>query len=320
MTSCATARRGRPRSATARLVRLAEIIDLTFADRGAGADTTGDADAAAPTGHLIGVIGSLRQENGELAVRPLDVHPVDFLLGHIAPPTWSVLGVRTSGRARHRNLDSQGEAAQDTSNPVRLTYLVSRSGASVAICREPGSEPRHRFANGLRDAARGRVDDVLRRALLLPTHPPESGPIDLWARLWLDAVLAAASAEPGCTWSWTDVVRLHPGVAVIAEAAPDLEREAIERIGRVGALQARARSWADLRSACAAGSWAVEAVPADVAAWMDDGSFSRWVLDDLPECADLATALGDLLPTAIAQRMTDTLAGWRLIPTEAPRE
>jgi hypothetical protein len=137
--------------------------------------------------------------------------------------------------------------------------------------------------------------------------------------LWLDRVLAAAAGEPGGVAAWADVARLHPLVAIAAEHEPDLAREAAARLVRLGELLDRARPWATLRLACAGGSWPVDGVPAWVAGWMDDGMFSRWVLDALPPRSAMLAALADLLSPALVDGIRNTLSAWRL-PVEPDEE
>jgi hypothetical protein len=307
MPACTTDGPARPRTAGARLLRLADLLDEAFLDPGQGLDTTDI--------YAVGLIGSLKSARAELAMRPLPDHPVECLLGWVAPPAWSVVGVVTTGTSR-----PIPQAGPPSTPPgrVRVIHLVSRSGTSASICRTEGGVLGRRLARGLHDALGGRVDDLLRRVLGLATRPPRQPPRALWTAVWLDRVLAAAAAEPGSIVDWPDVARLHPIVSIVDERAPDLSGEAIDRLARLVEMHDGARPWAALRAACADGSWPVDAVPAEIAAWMDDGMFSRWVLDAPPPAASLGP-LGDLLAPALCERIRDSLSAWGL-PTEPDQE
>jgi hypothetical protein len=64
--------------------------------------------------------------------------------------------------------------------------------------------------------------------------------------------------------------------------------------------------------ACAAGDWPVDGVPAAVAAWLDDGAFSRWVLGELPRLDQLAAAACEVVPPSVARRVRAVLSTWEL--------
>lgn len=108
----------------------------------------------------------------------------------------------------------------------------------------------------------GPLVDALRRALGLATPPPELTVDRLRDRLWGDRLLAAALNG--------------------------------ERLDRRRARELRPRSiasWSHLRRACAGGGWRELGVAPQVAAWMDDGAFARWVLDELPSIDDVLDEL-----------------------------
>jgi hypothetical protein len=271
---------------------------------------TSGADGSPPTAHLVAFAGPLAERSGEieLSLRPVDGHPVDELAGFAAPPEWRVLGVVAPGRAH---------AFGDRTPPpdrIVISHVVSRDGSSAWICETIDGPASEGTADGLDDAGHGRIDDALRRGLGLPTHPPGHEPVALWARLWLDAVLAAVAADPARSWTWVDVAVLHPAARLLLDSSSpspiDGRDEVADAMPRLAELLSAGRPWAELRSACSCGDWPVEWLPADLAAWMDDGIFSRWMLDGLAPCGDLLDALGDLAPVALTDRIRSVLERW----------
>jgi hypothetical protein len=97
-------------------------------------------------------------------------------------------------------------------------------------------------------------------------------------------------------------------------SAFDLEAAAVDitRLVAEGNRLAALRDWSQLRRACAGGLWSTPAVDADVAAWLDDGAFARWVLGWWPELRDLRDALTALLAPSALSVVDDALAGWGL--------
>lgn len=209
-----------------------------------------------------------------LGVLPLDGQaPAAMLLGTVAPPEWSAVGVAASGRAWH--LDRPGEAAGRADSVV----LVGRDRSVVGRLRHHGvvsAEP----------PAAGLTYDCLHRALGLPTPPPEVPPSQLLDAVWLSAVVAAGRHGP---LPWRVIRSLHP-------AADGLE--GIEGAdGWTGP-----DGWTGLRSAVVAGAWPSLGLWPEEAAWFDDGSFSRWVLSRYRPVPSLLSDVRRLLGAAQADR------------------
>jgi hypothetical protein len=295
----------------ARLLELLRPVHQAIAGAGSGAGACADAGHPPALAHLIGFTCPSAETAGEieLALRPVGGHPIDELAGFVAPPEWSALGVVAPGRAH---------AFGDRSPPpdrVVISHLVGRDGSSAWICEPLDGPASEGAADGLDDAGRGRIDDALRRGLGLPTHPAEHDPVALWARLWLDAVLAAVAADPARGWTWVDVALLHPAARLLhdqAPAAPIDRSEVADAVPRLAELLSDGRPWVDLRAACASGAWTVEWLPAELAAWMDDGIFSRWMLDGVTPCDELLDALGELVPAALVDRVRLVLDRWNV--------
>lgn len=250
-------------------------------------------------------------------------HPLGFLAGFEAPPTWWALGVVCRGQARRG--DDPGRAPV----PVRVAQLVSRHGTWAsswgpadgadtggavggAAGGAAGGTDAGATDGDAADAPTGRVDDALRRALGLPTPPPPGSTLPLWAAQWLDAlVVDAVGPTPE-----RRTRRRRPLAALIgphpAVTAFDLDPRhlSVTSLVAAGERLAGLRRWADLRRSCAEGRWYDPEVPADVAAWLDDGAFARWVLGAYPDLGQLRSTLGELLAPSALSVIDDALAVW----------
>jgi hypothetical protein len=139
--------------------------------------------ARARTGALLRVSAADAHPPGELACFPIDSdHPLDLLLGFVAPRHWWALGVATDGRA-HR-IGDDGRVARSPASPrVRITVLIDRSGDGAGLLRQ-GDE-----LTPMPGPPDGMVADACRRALGLDTAPPPATTVGLWTRCWLDRVV-----------------------------------------------------------------------------------------------------------------------------------
>ena len=257
-----------------------------------------------PDGELE--LGLLTLEDG--------AHPLGFLAGFEAPPSWWALGVVCRGQARHA--DEPGHPPV----PVRVTQLVSRQGTWASSWGPaddldlPGAVADGCTDGDAGDAPTGRVDDALRRALGLPTPPPPASTTPLWAAQWLDAlVVDAVGPAPG-----RRTRRRRPLAALLAAhpavTAFDLDPQQLTVTSLVAAGERLAgwRRWSNLRRSCAEGRWHDPEVPADVAGWLDDGAYARWVLGAYPDLAQLRGTLGELLAPSALSVIDDALAVWGL--------
>lgn len=240
-------------------------------------------------------------------------HPLDALLGFVAPPSWRALGVVCFGWAAPAlDVDEARHTAsgvRPSRHPercrVRVTTLVDRRGEERAtatledgtVVDEPGA---------------GTVTDALRRCLRLPTAPPPVPSAELFAALWLGNVAAAGRAM-----SWAEVALRHPAIQLLDRGGHRPQPE--ELIGAGRSLH-RALTWERLRSRAATGrlDGGIDLDPA-VAAWMDDGMFARWVLGGL---APLPLLLGECavhLSPDVLRRVRRALRAWNLDPPVAER-
>jgi hypothetical protein len=238
-----------------------------------------------------------------LGHKPLDGHPARELLGFVAPDTWWALGVVCPGWANPAG-DDLGDVDMDRGRRdgpryadrpgrrrVRAVSLVARDGAEAARLVLDDDPPIDPGACG-----EGLIPDCLRRALGLPTAPPAIAVAELWATRWLGEIVAAG--EAGCRRvGWAEAAALHPVAEVLA---PGRTITHDDLIPAASALQTTV-GWADVRARVAAGHWSAPDLSPDVAAWMDDGMFSRWVLGGSPP-------LEELLNRAAACTSTGTYA------------
>lgn len=213
----------------------------------------------------------------DLALCPLPAgtHPADVLVGHVVPPRWNAAGLVASAVARGLS-EEPAEARR-----VTVALLLGRDGSlahrSVA---DEGHDvvPRH-------DAPEGRLVDLLHRALGLPTPPCGASPRRLWEALWLDAVVAGAARG--------DDRGLAPELAdALATTSAPEGRGGWSHLRHLASSPTADHRGTDAALAAALGPL----IDADAAAWMDDGSFARWVLGALPPIDDLLEAVDALLP------------------------
>jgi hypothetical protein len=205
------------------------------------------------------------------------VHPVDALLGFVAPDDWRAIGVCTTGRAH----SPRGTEA------VTLTLLVDRAGATASVLQRGGA------LEVLPGRPDGMVADACRRALGLPTAPPPGSSLVLWTLTWLDRVVAEAHDRvPGQPApSWAAVARLHP-----ASSGPgDPVALALD-----AAALAEAWPWGRLRAEPALADLPGSPPSPALAQWMDDGMWARWLIRELPPAADLLEATRALLSPVVA--------------------
>jgi hypothetical protein len=262
--------------------------------------------------------------DAELGILTLDdgAHPLEGLVGLVAPDEWCMLGTVCTGTAT--SLDDGRRFATVSA------HLVDREGHWAAAYEpiDPGEHEGGACSGPAASAGEpmGRIDDALRRALGLPTAPPPGTTHLLWSTQWLDAIVeqvatAVATLPRGRTRrsahavSMPALVGLHPAVT-----AYDLDPSTLDLRALVdqGHRLAADRDWSQLRRACTTGLWTHPSVDADVAAWLDDGSFARWVLGDWPDLEDLLDAVDVLLEPADAADIACTLDAWGVLPP-APR-
>ncbi len=246
--------------------------------------------------------------------------PVRALFGFHAPPEWAAFGVVAGGRARRSDPDQSGRAAaraaaDDPDAPVQFGILVSRSGLQVTRVQSAGRDlaPIDPVASiaPAPDQSRGRVPDACRRVLGLATAPPATDSGELWALLWLEAILADALVAPERR-TWTEVVAAHPAFGAVTAGAPALIGALDGDVVALGQATRRAWSWDRMLEAVRTGRLDLGFDPVE-AAWMDEGMFSREVLGLLPAVEDLFVDLECLLAPEVVVGIDQALRAWGVV-------
>ncbi|MGH9186030.1 MAG: hypothetical protein ACRD0U_09485 [Acidimicrobiales bacterium] len=275
-------------------------------------DDASEADGWRGPPLLVRLTAGPRPDAFDLGLRPLDDFPsaIDALLGLTAPTEWAAIGVVAEGDAWN---EPAGAANGTGPRRVRVVHLVDRTGTAAWSVRAEGEEPTRSTTSEIGDGAEGRIDDACRRALGCATPPPTASTLELWAALWLDATLATAASTPDWCPTWADVAALHPALTMLAGDG-GLRAGDADHLPSLGRVLTRARPWEHLRRCCADGAWSVPFLSAAHADWMDEGMFSRWLLDGLPPVGELASAVCDLLPGRVTRRLRSVLCEWALGP------
>ena len=258
-------------------------------------------------------------EAASVAVDP----DMEHMLGWVAPPSCWAVGVLAGGWAFPLTADGRPpRRGCQGSRRVQSRCLVGRDGEVVSRLHD---------ADGtvINDPpTTGRTLDALRRCLGLATPAPERPSSELLALVWLAEVVAAAeggdgrnvgfgrdprSRRGGTTvtgLTWEQVASLHPAVQALVTDGHEVP---LDRMGAVLRGAGRAWSWSHLRELAAGGAWPAGIVPAALAAWMDDGMFSRWMLDASAPLGEVIALTRAALPAAIGDQLQRCLAGAGLV-------
>lgn len=231
-----------------------------------------------------------------LGTKPFDrsVHPFSMLAGFTAPADWAAFGLRVHGRIRRLDEPAGAPVAS------RTTFLVHRDGREASVLRRDDT------AEDLPGPAAGTIPDLCRRVLGLATPaPPAPTSRLLWITIWLDRLMTAWS-DPGrrgqLSSSWAEVAALHPAQHDTPASGPD----PADLVAIAGAHTDR-WPWSRLRTEGYPVPLPDGPLPPDVAAWMDDGFYARWVLGAFPSPEDLVGDLLSLLHDPVRTQLHATL-------------
>lgn len=230
-------------------------------------------------------VGDVDSDGFALRVRPLDgAHPTDLLLGHRCGPDVHAVGLAVCGWARRFPQWSDGPSEP---HRVQVVTLLSRTGELAHRIHHETPEP-----IVVEEAPTGEQIDLMRRSLGLATDPPPWDSGLMWAMAWL---LRIARSEAPVD-SWTSLWSLHP--AFDPGDVPTTRAGAQRRVRAF----VRNSGWAEVRSDVIEGIHPNPMISPDEAAWLDEGSFARFVLNRLPSPDELrADALARLSPSLGAQ-------------------
>jgi hypothetical protein len=146
----------------------------------------------------------------------------------------------------------------------------------------------------------GRMLDCLRRCLDLPTPPPPESPGYIQSVLWLAAILEEGS-QANRRLGWRETLRLHPVASGILES-PDVEVTE-HNLAELVRLASSIWTWERLRRDTVVNHWASHVVSDDLAGWMDEGMFARWILAELPAADELMNQVRQYVAPSTARRI-----------------
>jgi len=265
MKTCTSARRVARGHATDPLTVVAQVIDGAMTDgttpQSLGPETHGGPDAPSDPGSAECAAQTPRSDRYVFAatyeadgidvyLRPIDGHPAEELAGFVAPEAWSCIGVASGAWASSYEGDpSRATMTEVDRRRVRLLLAVERSGASISIFRDAGAPPsiqRHTVAGAERAGA---LDDLLRRALGIPTAAPGST-LEYFAMRWIDDIFTKAVAGQLESATWPAIAALHQVHHFAADPGDaQLTRWAIDHLVRAGEIMADARPWSAVLAA-----------------------------------------------------------------------
>ncbi len=230
-------------------------------------------------------------------------HPdPDGIVGYVAPPDCQA--IVTVGSGWVRSLAGPGEPAPRVAGPLatlapgerrrcRVVSLVTRTGDLGGYLRQGSTI----VLDTPPDV--GRIPDLMRRALGLPTPPPDEPTDRFLAYLWLNNVLGRARQAPA-PLTWRQVRGRHPVVQVAEEAGLAIPASELTSILRSAA---RTWSWGYLARQAAQPGWLCDLLPAGAGGWMDEGILSRWLLDGLCQLDWLLAEVSPWVAPPAAQRL-----------------
>ena len=190
----------------------------------------------------------------ELGMKEIEGHPLDTLLGFTAPPEWQALGVCSEGWMAPMGSGKRPSQSKGRMR-MRTTAIMSRADAVVVSGVRKAGEDFELMPDG---ECVGMIPDALRRALGLPTPLPEL-PFTHWVAVMLFGLIIGDGGK-------------HRRVGW-AQLRPKLE--SYEAVGNEG-------TWDFMRKLATKRSDVQVDLSPDVAAWMDEGIFARWVVGGLP--------------------------------------
>lgn len=271
-------------------------------------------------------------EEVDLHIKPLvGEHPVDDLLGFTAPDDWWAFGVVTSATARpmtEQQLASLGhpppadpEPMFPTPTKVLMAVLVPRRGRSISMIRERAGAAADSDLDDIQQTREvpgdpgGRMGDACRRVMGRRTSPARYEARYLAHIVWLERLLREVIEFGNPTPSRARIRALHPmGTRQEVDDPSEVDGRSdadFAALARLGGGAGWPRRWGALREALAAHDETVFGVTPEVAAWMDDGMFQRWIEGEVPPMRslirDLAVLVSDDVGETIASVMEDVL-------------
>ena len=249
------------------------------------ADLVANLDLATPTFLTFDRTGRLERSD-------LDADdPVQRLLGLTVPDSVLAVGICAPATVT----SAEWSPVQATDHVV--IHLVNRSGTSVTTLTDMSDS---RWFGPTTEPQRGRVPDACRRVLGLPTCPPISSMTDFVLAAWLEVIARNALDSAGLEWS--DIIALHPAShSAVAPITPTALARATVDLGS-------ALDWDRFRRVIASvGGFPFGENASEIAAWMDDGVFSRWAIESIPSCEEALELLESVLGPGTFDRLWATV-------------
>ncbi len=174
---------------------------------------------------------------------------------------------------------------------TQVAVVVSRTAAPQIV------DPRREHPMTI-EAELGPAVDVGRRALGMATPEELTSPSDVLDVFWLDGIISdVLRSEPGESRDWASVSVLHP-----------LTDHAIEPWRLRNRRLRLPLGWDAFRRRASNASSPWPGMDPSIAGWLDDGSFARWCLADLPDKDTILDDLRDLLEPSLMAYIDETLA------------
>ncbi len=228
--------------------------------------------------HLVVRVGATRHGVTDLTIAAAPGR-MDDLVGWRSDPDAYAVAVAVSGQALGTKGPDDGRAT------VAVAHVVDRGGRTASATAPRAGSARHVGSH----IVGGRVDDVCRRALGLPTAAEHGPSTAYWAGRLLVGLTRSTSLH-----GWADIADVATTtLGVLVD--PDDPGRLAAALDLLGA----AHDWRAIRAAVAAGAHRVDGIDEAAASWMDDGMFARWSVTALRRSAPPDDVLADLdAPTA----------------------
>ena len=243
-----------------------------------------------PSPHALGT----RSLALDRAVMVLDDQLVPLPRPHepVRHPYGPVVGIRCTPRTAAVAYPVAARLVRSDATRRKLAVVVPRDGTAHIVdpCRDAPLPVSVDF---------GPVVDVGRRALGLATPAERSPPVVLLDAIWVERVLVATlDADIGHRPTWATISALHPLAG--AALTPSMLRDRRLSLGV---------EWSPFRRRATGFDTAWPDLSPSLAEWLDDGSFARWVLGELPPTTPLLGDLAELLDEAVVADIDEALSG-----------
>lgn len=264
---------------------------------------------------LLGVLGDVVEQSGTPVWLRFIENPLTesgmtvemsrepgLLIGWTAPPECAAVGMVATGHTRPLSEGVESLSLWHAGAQIRMCCVVGRSGEVGWMLEGADGQT---WAEA---PSEGKMLDALKRCLGLSTTPPEVPAAEIHAAAWLSSVLEQAIKSPN-RLTWSDVARLHPLARLLKGdlvTSYQGDRSNAGDLDDLVRIAANAWSWREIRAQACDGNLNALIAP-ELAAWMDEGMFSRWLMDLVPQVDQLVGALAGYLTPSAAERLRSVL-------------